>query len=145
MSQVIVKRHIEAPVQEVFNTVSNIEGFSKAVPHIVDVEFLSDTRSGVGTRFRETRMMGKRKASTVLEVTEYVENELVRLVSDAGGTIWDSVFILEPDGVHTLLTLRMDAKPYKFLQKLLVPLIMKGFMTKALAADMDAVKEYCEK
>ncbi len=145
MSKVKVTRHIEAPVQKVFQTVSNIEGFSKAVPHIVDVEFLSETKTGVGTRFRETRMMGKRKASTVLEVTEYVENELVRLVSDAGGTIWDSAFIVEPDGVHTLLTLRMDAKPYKFLQKIMVPLIMKGFMTKALAADMDAVKEYCEK
>ncbi|MBT8396811.1 MAG: SRPBCC family protein [Gemmatimonadetes bacterium] len=144
MSQVTVTRHIEAPVQKVFQTVSNIEGFSKAVPHIVEVEFLSETRSGVGARFRETRMMGGRKASTVLEVTEYVENERVRLVSDAGGTIWDSVFSVEREGGGTILKLTMDAKPYKFLQKFLVPLMMKGFMTKALSADMDAVKEYCE-
>ena len=44
------------------------------------------------TRFRETRVMKGREASTVLEVTEYESPRRIRLVSDEGGTIWDTVF-----------------------------------------------------
>ena len=143
MSQWTVNRRIAAPVEKVFDTISSIENFSKAVPDIVEVEMLSDVTSGVGTRFRETRLMGKRKASTVLEVTEYLQNERIRLVSDAGGTIWDSVFTVKPVDGETELTLVMEARPHKFLARLMNPLI-KGMLTKALEKDMDCVKQYCE-
>ena len=143
MSQWSVNRRIAAPVDRVFDTISRIENFSKAVPQIVEVEMLSDVTSGVGTRFKETRPMGKRKASTELEVTEYTENERIRLVSDAGGTIWDSVFTVKPVDGQTELTLTMDARPHKFLARLMNPLI-KGVLTKALEQDMDCVKSYCE-
>lgn len=143
MSRTTVRRTIDAPADFVFRTVAEIENFSKAIPHIVDVEFLSDIRSGVGSRFRETRLMMGREASTVLEVTEFVENERVRLVSDEGGTIWDSVFTVSPVGGRTELTLVMDAAPYTFKSRILVP-IMKFVVRMGLAKDMDAVKEYCE-
>jgi len=135
---------IAAPIDRVFQTVSNIEGFSEAVTDILNVEFLTEQKIGVGTRFKETRMIGGREASTILEVTEYVENERVRLVTDTFGTIWDSVFTVRGEGDATVLELTMDAKPYKLLPRLLNPL-MKGGMTKALTSDMDAVKAHCEK
>ena len=37
----------------------------------------------------------------------------------------------------------MEATPLTFLARLMVPL-MKGMVRKAIAADMDAVKAYCE-
>ena len=143
MSRTTVRRTISAPVDFVFRTVAEIENFSKAIPHIVDVEFLSDVRCGVGSRFRETRLMRGREASTVLEVTEYVENERVRLVSDEGGTIWDSVFTVSPVDGGTKLTLVMEAAPYTFKSRILVP-VMKFVIRMGLVKDMDAVKEYCE-
>ena len=45
---------------------------------------------------------------------------------------------------QTLLTMAMDARAYKFLPRLLNPLI-KGMVKKAIEADMDSVKAYCEK
>jgi carbon monoxide dehydrogenase subunit G len=144
MSRIAVTRRIQAPLERVFQTVSNIEGFSEAVPDIVKVEFLSEQKTGVGARFRETRLMGGREASTILDVTEYVENERIRLVSDAFGTIWDSVFTVKQEGETTVLELTMDGKAYKLFPRLLNPL-MKGAMTKALTSDMDAVKAHCEK
>ena len=143
MSRTTVRRTIDAPVDFVFRTVAEIDNFSKAIPHIVNVEFLSDARNGVGSRFRETRLMMGREASTVLEVTEYVENERVRLVSDEGGTIWDSVFTVTSVDDGTELTLVMDAAPYTFKSKILTP-IMKLVIRMGLVKDMDAVKEYCE-
>lgn len=143
MSRTTIRRTIDAPVDFVFNTVAEIDNFSKAIPHIVDVEFLSDVKRGVGSRFRETRLMMGREATTVLEVTEYVENERVRLVSDEGGTVWDSVFSVRPADGGTELTLVMDAAPYTFKSRVFVP-IMKLVIRMGLVKDMDAVKQYCE-
>lgn len=145
MTQTRMTRTINAPVDAVFETVSDISNYTKAVPDIVRVEFLTEQKTGVGTRFRETRRMGKREATTELEVTEYVRNERVRMVSDAGGTIWDTVFTVtaEEDGPGTRLDLVMEARPYRLMSRLLVPL-MKGAVAKAVAGDMDALKTWLE-
>ncbi len=139
-----VKRTIHAPVDLVFKTVSDINNFSKAVPHIVSAEILSDTKSGVGTRFRETRLMNGKEAKTVLEVTEFVENGRVRMVADSHGTVWDSLFTVKPAGESTDLELMMDARAHKLLPKIINPLI-KGMIQKAVEKDLDAVKTYCER
>ena len=143
MSQFSAKRNIAAPVDRVFETVAHIENFQKAVSHITDVEFLSETRSGVGTRFRETRLMRGREATTELEVTEYTPNERVRLVSDAGGTIWDTVFTVQASNGGTELSMEMEGKPYRLTSRLVNPLI-SGMVGRAVESDMDAVKAYCE-
>lgn len=143
MSTIKVTRQVKAQVGEVFETISDIRNFSKAVPEIVDVKFLSEIKSGAGTRFKETREFNGRELVTVLEVTEFVEDDHIRIVSNTQGTIWDSLFtVTEKDG-GSELTIKMEARPYKFLSKLMVPL-MKGFVKKALEKDMDSVKDYCE-
>lgn len=143
MSKISVTTTIDAPLGKVFQTVADIRNFSKAVPDIVDVEMLSEVTTDKGTHFRETREINGREASTELEVTEYVENEHIRLVADSHGTVWDSVFTVSKSDGQTELKLVMDAKAYKLLSKLMNPL-MKGFMKKALQKDMEAVKRYCE-
>jgi carbon monoxide dehydrogenase subunit G len=88
--------------------------------------------------------MGKREMSSELEVKELVANDRVRMVSDQGGTVWDTVFTVEPagDGV-TELTLVMDANAYKLAAKIFNPLI-KDMIRKFIEKDLDAVKAYCE-
>lgn len=144
MTQFTATRSINAPIDLVFKTVSDINNFSKAIPDIINVEFLSDVKSGIGTRFRETRLMNGKEAMTELEVTEFVENDRVRMVTDSHGAVWDSVFTVKRVDGHTELTLVMDARPHKFMQKMMIPMI-KGMISKALEKDMDAVKTYCEK
>ncbi|MEM8770880.1 MAG: SRPBCC family protein [Pseudomonadota bacterium] len=136
-------RSIDATVDRVFDVVAHIENFSKAIPHIKKIEFLTDQKRGVGARFRETREMKGREVSSVLEVTEYVENDRIRYVSDEGGMIWDSIFQVKPEGDGTSLLLEMDARPHKLLSKLITPMMM-GMVGKAVESDMDSVKEYCE-
>lgn len=67
----------------------------------------------MGTKFRETREFKGRKASTELEVKEYEEGKHIRLVSDAQGTVWDSVFTVTEMEGGTEIILEMDARPYK--------------------------------
>lgn len=144
MKPISAARTIHAPVEQVFAVVSDVRNFAKAVPHILDIEFMTDQQHGAGTKFRETRDMNGKTASVVIEVAEYQENESVRMVSDEGGTIWDSVFRVEPKGEATELSLVMEVKPHKITAKMMVPLI-SGMVRKGVEADMDAVKEYCEK
>ena len=144
MANVTATRRIDAPADVVFRTVAHVEQFSEAVPHILRVEFLSEAKSGVGARFRETRMMMGSEASTELEVTEHVENERVRIVSEAGGALWDTVFTVVPDGEGTELKMVMDARPRTTSARMTLPLII-GAVRKAVEQDMDAVKSFCER
>lgn len=79
----------------------------------------------------------------VLEVTDYRENESVRIVSDAGGTVWDSVFTVSegPGGID--LNLQMEMIPHTWKAQIMTRLI-RGFVAKGVEADLDAVKAYCE-
>ena len=95
MTRTTIIRLIDAPLDKVFKTVSDISQFSQAIPHIMKIEYLSDKKNGVGTRFRETRLMKGKEAVTELEVTEYIENERVRFVADSHGTVWDTVFTVK--------------------------------------------------
>ena len=77
-----------------------IESFSKGGSYILGSEFLTDARSGVSTRCRETRVTPWPEAATELGMTEFVDNERVRLVSGAGGTVWDTVLTVRPAVQH---------------------------------------------
>jgi len=143
MSKRSTSRRINAPAAVVFDAVTNIEKFPEKSADIVSVEILTEQKTGVGTRFRETRRMGKREGTTELECTEYVENERVRFVTDQGGVIWDSVYTVAEDNDGTKLTLEMDARPYKVMPRIVLPFII-GMISKAVEKDMDAVKDYCE-
>ncbi len=98
MKPIRTTRTINAPLEKVFSTLADIRQFSQAIPHITDVQILSAQQQGLGTRFRETRIMKGKEFQTELVVTEYVENERIRLVANAHGTIWDSTFTVQPAG-----------------------------------------------
>ena len=143
MTQVTVKRTINAPSDLIFKAVSEIGNLPNTVPDIVRVEFLSEKQSGVGTMFRETRLMNGKQHVTELEVTEYDPSGRVRMVADSHGTIWDSVFTVVPAGAAAELTIEMDCRAHKLLPKLLNPLF-KGLYRRGMEKHMDTLKSYCE-
>jgi carbon monoxide dehydrogenase subunit G len=143
MAWASAKRTIDAPAEEVFNTVAHIKEFRKALPHIIDVELLTDQQTGAGTRFRETRLMNGKKYVTELEVTEYQPHARVRMVTDTNGTIWDTLYTIDQRDGQTRLQLNMDAKAHKLIAKL-VNHFIQGFVQHAIDRDMDLVKQYCE-
>ncbi len=138
-----VSRTIDAPIDLVFRRISDVQNFPDVSEDILGVEFLSETTQGVGTRFKETRSMKGRTTITELEITELVENEHVRFVSDAGGTIWDTVMKVTSNGDGTELDMTMDARPHK-LGARVINLFIKGMVNTAVTEDMDKLKAWCE-
>lgn len=143
MTTVTVSRTINASPDVVFQVVSDIPNLPETNPDIVSIEFFTESQTGLGTRFRETRRMGKKQMDTDLEITKYVENDHVRMVTDSHGTVWDTLFTVRPNGDQTDLTLVMDARPHKMLPRILNPL-MKGMFRKGIEKHLDVVKAYCE-
>jgi uncharacterized protein YndB with AHSA1/START domain len=143
MARIETQRTIRAPREELFDATAHIEEYAEVIPHITAVEFLTDQRVGAGTRFRETRQMGRRSATTELEVTEYERPARVRLVSEAGGATWDTTFVYTNTEAGTDVHMVMDIQPRTFLARIVTPLI-KGSVAKAVGADIDAVKQHFE-
>ena len=144
MTRITVARIINAPLNTVFKAVSDVEAMPEVVPEVAKTEFLSEIKTGIVTRFKETRMMGRKESVTELEITEYSENVRVRMVADSHGTVWDSIFVVNTVPGRSELTLTMDANGSWFLPRLM-NFLLQGLYKKGLEKHMDALKNYCEK
>ena len=140
----ISARSIVAPPATVFRAVADPEEFQKAIPDGSGVEYLTAQRSGVGTRFRTTRLNRGKPMAFEQEVTDLVPGERVRMLNVTHGTPWDSTFTIARDGGRSVLTLTMDARPVALVQKIMMRLLRRTIQ-KALERDMDAVKAHCER
>jgi carbon monoxide dehydrogenase subunit G len=136
-------RTINATTDRVFRAVADPEEFQKAIAGGSSVECLTGSRSGVGMRFRSTRLVKGKPSTFEPEITEFVPGEHVRLVNVTHGTLWDSTFSVRAAGRATVLTLTMDATT-RLLARVMTRLIA-GMVQKALDTDMDAVRAYCER
>ena len=144
MPRTTVTRTIHAPADVVFSTVADISQFSQAVPHIVKVEFLSDVRSGLGTRFRETRLMkgrGRRREARGDGVRAEPSDAPV---ANSHGTVWDTLFEVRAESGFSILTVTMDATARGLLPKIM-NLLIGGMVRRAIERDMESVKIYCER
>ena len=143
MTRIAVSGRIAAPPETVFRAVSDIEGLPDHDPNIVGVEVLTERRSGLGTRFRETRRMKNQEMVTELEVTEFEENRRIRMVADSHGTVWDTLFSVRTVDGATELSIEMDARPHKLLPRLMNP-FMKGFFRKGIEGHLENLRKRCE-
>lgn len=144
MAGLTVTRSIHAPVGVVFQTVADARRLAQAISGVSKIEYLSVTTSGVGTRFRQTRVVNGRERILEFKVTEYVKNERVRIVNDSHDTLWDSVVTVAPSGRNTKLTLHVEARANGLLSRLMLPLVCRRVRTSA-EKDLDGVKSLCER
>jgi len=91
-------RTINAPVERVFRTVADPDEFSASDPRRLERRVPDPNRTGVGVRFRATRLIKGKPSTFEQEVTEFAPPEQVRLVNVTHGTVWDSTFRLQSDG-----------------------------------------------
>lgn len=135
---------IDAPRAVVFEAVSNVENLPATVPEIERTELLSETKRGVGTRFREVRRMGKKEAVTELEVTEFEPDHRVRMVAENNGTVWDTTFIVTDRNGGSRLELVMEARTDRLFSRIMIRLV-RGMMRRAVEKHVGHVKSYCER
>lgn len=67
---------IAAPRAEVFEAFADLTNLANTVKAITQVELLTEGPIGVGTRFKETRVMFGKEASEIMEITQFKPHEL---------------------------------------------------------------------
>lgn len=126
-----LSRRIDAPPEKVFALATDIENWADRMDGIVKVEMLTDGPVGVGTRFKETRIMFKKEAVEEMEVSKFEPDTLFTLRGESCGSIFEST--------HTF-------RPVTFFARLMSPLcsLMAGSMRKCIEKDLDDLKSAAE-
>jgi uncharacterized membrane protein len=147
MSEIRFKKIVHAPIQHVFAAFSDFENAAERVKEIESVEMLTDGPVGVGTRFRETRLIFGREASEELEVTKFVAPESMAIEAVSCGSHYRTDFGFQTlEGGRTQVDVLLRVTPRTLIAKMMKPLafLMKRTMRKMLDADFEQIKQFSE-
>ena len=141
-----IDRLIEASPEAVFDAATDIERWPEMVPPIVRVEKLTDGPVGLGTVFRETRIMFKREATETMEFLEWDRPHGYSFGAESHGSRFRTTFRITAEGEQTRLAMTFSATPLTRTAKIMI-FLMKPMMKKMLdmcGKDLDAIKAHVE-
>ena len=139
---------ISAPNDRVFAIASDVEAMPKNVPGIVRVEKLTPGPVGLGTRFKETRMMFGKESTEEMTFAAFDPPRSYRMDADSCGARFESTFRFVPVDGGTEIQLEISTTATSWFARLMKPLsmmMMMGSVKKLLQADLRAVKAAAEK
>lgn len=141
-----IKKHFEAPLDLVFELLCDFEHAAENVRGIQQLQLLDSGPVGVGTRFRETRVMFGKSSSEEMEVTAFNRPHGYTVECESCGGHYKAEYRLVSDIAGTHVRLDFDVRPLSFLAKLFSPLsrLMLGPMKKVIEADLDDLKAIAE-
>ncbi len=137
---------INKPVSEVYPAFLDIEAIGNRIPGIVKTEVISDTQTGVGTVWKETRVMMGKEVTEQMEVTGAQENTLIEITSNSAGTLYTTEYIFQERDGATEVTMKFSGVAQTFMAKIFTPLaaLMAGSMKKMLKSDLESMKQSLE-
>lgn len=146
MSTATVTQKIDAPVEQVFDVLSDIPNAAATVTAIEKIEMLSEGPVKVGTRWKETRVLFGKASTEEMWFTEFNRPNHYAVEAESCGSHFRTDFRFESQGEGTLVTLQMTTKPISLFAKLMSPLgfLMKGMMIKCFEKDLHDCKAACE-
>jgi hypothetical protein len=133
-----MSQFINASSEVVFAASTDIAAWPKHISAIERVELLTDGPVGVGTKFRETRIMFKKEASEEMEITAFDPPNQYVVGSDSCGARFTTTMRFVPHEAGTLLEMEMVTVPTSLMGRLMAPigLLFKGAMVKMIKRDM---------
>lgn len=134
--------YIGRPAREVFAVISDPREAINFLDNITGSTKLTDGPIGVGTTFRETRVVGKGESTADLVITEYEPHTQVGVSAEAEGITVTYVYRLTPEGNGTLLdwTCELEASG---LRRMMLPLVAT-IMKKEDGDHLERLKAYLE-
>ena len=147
MDPIIASKRLSAPLETVWEVMADFENAADRIQAIVKLEILTDGPVGLGTRFRETRIMFKKEATETMEITQWDPPNSYTTEADGCGCHYTTVINCESDGDGTKVTMSMSIVPLTTFGKIMGALMgwmMKGACTKAFAKDLDDLKTFVE-
>ncbi|WP_035871103.1 SRPBCC family protein [Cucumibacter marinus] len=146
MPTLTITEHFEAPPALAFEALSDFPNAADIVTGIQKVEMLTDGPVGVGTRFRETRIMFGREASETMEVTAFDPPAGITLEAESHGTHYRSIYALSALDGGTSVAMTFEATPKTFMARLL-SVVFSGMiksMAKMMHTDLREAAQYAK-
>jgi carbon monoxide dehydrogenase subunit G len=146
MPNLRLSKTVNAPVEKTFQLFSDFPNAAARIDGITNVEMLTDGPVGVGTRFKETRVMFGREATEEMEVTQFEPNRLYTVAANSCGARMESTFKFQPVGNQTRVEMNLETKAQSVFAKLFSPLafLLVGSIKKAMQSDIDQIAKLCE-
>jgi carbon monoxide dehydrogenase subunit G len=146
MLQFTLEKHIAAPPARVFAAASDFQNAPQRIRGIERVEMLTSGPVGVGTRFKETRVMFKKEATEEMEVTAFDPPRSYTLGCESCGCRYSTVLRFTPKDAGTDVSFTFEAVPLTSIAKvmsfLMKPMIKSSL--KMIARDLDDLKASLE-
>ena len=142
-----VSQDIAAPIEQVFDRAADFANAANTIEAITKMEMLTEGPVGVGTRFRETRVMFGREATEEMEIVEFNRPQGYRLFAESHGSRYDSGLSFEQIEGGTRVTMHFEGTPVTFMAKIM-SFMMKPMMKKMVsicAKDLEDLKAAVEK
>lgn len=147
MSVVAVEREVAAPAETVWAIVTDLDRTAEVISSIVALERTDGGDGfGVGTAWKETRVMFGREATESMEVTEIDEGRSYVVESLSRGLLYRSIMRVEPTGESCHVAWEFGAEAQSTGAKLMsvVGKLFEGSMRKALLRDLDDIAAAAE-
>ncbi len=140
--QIYAECKIPASINTCFEAFSDLNKLPEKVTAITQIELLTSGAIGVGTKFKETRIMFGNESSEVMEITIFEPNSHIREEAYSNGFHYISDWrFVESEG-KTKVSITFNISYQTILSKLLSPLffIFSGTFKKAFMTDMEEMK-----
>ena len=147
MPGVTVSHLVKADPETTFRVFADIPNCASTIAGIETVEMLSDGSVGIGTRWRETRIMMGKQATEEMWITGFDPPRSYMVEAESHGTHYHSRYDFEPVEGGTRVTLRFEGRPLSLTAKLLtiVGYLFMGQVRKMLAQDMADAAVHAER
>ncbi len=138
---------IRAPVSRVFHMASDLANAPDWSSQIRRIEMLTNGPPGVGTRFRETRVMFGKEATEEMEITGFQRDREYTLECDSCGCHYTTVLSFREEAGGTRVTMKFGAVAQTLFARVmgfLMAPMMKGMLARCLKQDLADLKAKCE-
>lgn len=138
---------INAAKIEVFNAFSDLKNLSNNVRAIKSIELLTPGDIGIGSKFKETRVMFGKESSETMEITQFSPSDYFKEEARYNGMHYVTEWRFIDEENKTTVSIDFSGTATTLTAKLLNVLFsfMAGGMKKAFLADMDDLKKTLER
>lgn len=144
---VTVTTHVAAPPDATFAAFSDIDHAAGRISAIKRVEKLTPGPVGVGTAFKETRVMFGKEATETMTFAEFDPPRGYTFTAESCGCRYITRFGFEPDAGGTRVTAEFGHEPLTFgarVMGVLMGWMMTRMIRKCFAQDLAELKKAAE-
>ncbi|KAA8887190.1 SRPBCC family protein [Nocardia colli] len=145
---ITVTREIAVPPEQVWSVITDLDRTAEVIRGITKLERVdSGTGFGVGTSWRETRVMLGKSATETMTVTAIVPGQSYTTEADSHGTHYRSIFTLTAKGNNTLLAMGFEGTPHGKVGRVaaFIGKLLEGPTRRMLRRDLDDIAAAAER